>query len=64
MGKIANYKTGECYLCGQKFKGKGGLRYHFKNSKRHWELKKGIKDKPRPTLPQYFTINMTVVHNG
>ena len=56
MGDIANYKTGECYLCGETFKGKMGLWYHFKRSKKHWELRKGLSDKgiKRPTLVDFI----------
>ena len=58
MGKIASYKTGECFLCGKKFKGKAGLYYHFKRSKRHWELRKKfpIFPKLQTLLEEYIPI--------
>jgi len=57
MGEIANYKTGECYLCGKKYKGKAGLYYHFKNSKKHWDLRRELKEKgiTRPTLDDFIS---------
>lgn len=57
MGEIANYKTGECILCGRTYKGKGGLHRHFQKSKRHWALRKQLPDPELSILINQLTLD-------